>query len=103
MEVKMTKKVITLTIIIILGMIVFMTAYKVYKNHNAHLILVVEKEFVYQSTLCHKKNICQEIVTLKDLYEAGFMKDKLSNPITKEYYQDDSYVNLNTLEINLYS
>ncbi len=100
----MNKKVIILTIFIILGMITFPTIYKIYDNHNKHLIEVVEKEFLYHAKECFNKNICQnKIVYLKDLYNNNYIEEKLTNPLTKKYYQEDSYVNLETNEIKLIS
>ena len=67
------KKVILVTIIIILLIIMVPLSYKIYKNHQNNLILVVEKEFL----------------------------DKLTNPLNKKYYSEDSYVDIKTEEVKL--
>lgn len=96
-----SKQVITLTIFIILGMIIVPTVYKIYKNYNNNLILVVEKEFLYQAELCYKENKCSDTVYLKDLYTNKYLEEKLTNPISKKYYKEDSYVKIESKEIKL--
>lgn len=98
-----TKKVIFITIIVILGMLIVPTIYKVYKDHNHKLIVVVEKEFLYQAQKCHQEDICGDLVYLKDLYEHNYFESKLTNPLNKKYYDPNSSINLNTMEINLIS
>ena len=99
----MTKKILVLTIFIILGMIIFPTVYKIYENNNQNKILVVEKEFMYNAKSCYNKGDCESKITLKDLYDKKYLKDKLTNPLTKKYYNETSYIDLNTLEIKLIS
>lgn len=97
------KKVIGLTIAIIAGMIIIPTIYKVHTEHNNRLLLVVEKEFKYNAKNCFLNGECESVVTLKDLYDQGYLEEKLTNPITKKYYSDTSSINLDTNEINLIS
>ncbi len=97
------KKVIIYTIIIIAIIIIIPTIYKIYENHNEKLLLVVEKEFSYYAKKCYYEDKCQSLVSLKDLYEAGYLEEKLTNPITKKYYRDDSTIDLNTNKIDLKS
>ena len=97
------KKVIILTIAVIAGMIVIPTIYKIHENHNDKLIQVVEKEFSYYAKKCFLNDECSKIVTLKNLYDSGYINERLSNPITKKYYDDASFINLDTNEINLIS
>ncbi len=99
----MNKKVIILTIFIILGMISFATIYKINKDHQNNSILVVEKEFKYQAEKCFYDAKCQKVVTLKELYEYKYLKEKLTNPITKKYYEETSNINLETNKIELIS
>ncbi|MCI8670886.1 MAG: hypothetical protein HFI36_02470 [Bacilli bacterium] len=97
-------KVIISTFIIILGMIIVPTVYKIYKNHEENLIKVVEKEFLYYAKNCYNESVCKEpIVELKDLYENDYLKEKLTNPINKKYYSEKSSINLDTNEIKLIS
>lgn len=90
-----------MTFIIILGMVVVPTIYKVYKKHNDNLLLVVENEFMYQAKNCYYNDLCSNIVTLKDLYDNHYLKEKLTNPINKKYYDDKSSINIETGEIQL--
>ena len=96
-------KVILLTLAILAGMIIIPTIYKIHQNHNDHLLLVVEKEFSYYAKQCYYRDECDLVVTLKDLYDKGYIEEKLTNPINKMYYQEDSYINLDTNEIHLNS
>lgn len=97
----MNKKVIILTVCVIIGMILFPTIYKVYQKHNEDLVTVVEKEFLYQAKKCFHDDECSNMVTLKDLYEKDYLTEKLTNPISKKYYLEESYINLDTEEIYL--
>ena len=97
------KKVIILTLFTILGMIIAPTIYKINKNHQEKLLLVVEKELLYQASLCYRNDDCKSVVKLKDLYDKDYIKEKLTNPITKKYYSEDSYIDLNAQELKLIS
>lgn len=98
------KKVMIITILVILGMIVGPTIYKVHKRYNEELIRVVESEFVYQAKKCYYAGDCKnKKVFLKDLYDTKYMTEKLTNPINKKYYADKSYVNVETLKVKLIS
>lgn len=98
------KKAIILTIVVILGMIIVPTIYKIYTEYNNNLILVVEKEFTYYAKKCFNEDVCKDkIVYLKDLYDNNYLKENLTNPINKKYYSSDSFINLETYEIKLIS
>ena len=97
------KKIIMLTFFIIIGMIIIPTIYKVYQEHNHKLIVVVEKEFEYYANLCYKEEKCRTIVYLKDLYKNNYIEEKLTDPINKKYYAEESYVNIESKEIKLIS
>ena len=101
----MNKRIIILTIFIIIGMIIVPTVYKIYDNNNKLKIKVVEEEFLYQAIRCYNKGDCNSLVYLKDLYQKDYIEYKLINPLTKKYYEDNSYVDLSkdTLEIKLIS
>lgn len=99
----MNKKVIIITIAVIAGMILIPTIYKIHENHNNKLLLVVEEEFHYYAKQCYLNDECTSTVTLKDLYDKGYLEDKLTNPINKKYYDEESSINLDTNEINLIS
>ena len=103
MVINMNKKVITLTVAIIVGMIIIPTIYKIHTNHNEKLLLVVEKEFSYYAKQCYLNDECESTVTLKELYDLGYLEEKLTNPINKKYYDASSSINLDTMELNLIS
>lgn len=96
-------KIISYTFFIILGMIVVPTIYKIYTNHNNNLERVVKEEFLYQAKICYKENKCENKVLLKDLYENKYLNEKLTNPLNKKYYEDNSYVDIAKNEIKLIS
>lgn len=83
-------------------MVIFPTIYKIYTSHNDYLINVVKKEFIYQAKNCYNTGDCQkEEISLKDLYSNNYFSDKLTNPINKKYYSENSYVNITTEEVKL--
>ena len=80
------------SVIAILLIISIPTIYKVMKNHNDNLYQVVEEKIISAAKKCYYEEKCNdEKIYLKDLYELEYL-DKVSNPITKEYYSDDVYV-----------
>ena len=97
------KKIILITIVIIALIIIFSTSFKIYQNYNENLIKVVENEFLYQAKKCFNEDICSTTVYLSDLYKEGYLLEKLSDPITKKYYSEKSYINLETKKIKLIS
>ena len=98
-----SKNVLLFTIIVIIGIIAIPTGYKIYKKHNKDLITVVENEFLFYANKCFNEDNCSKIVYLKDLYDNYYLFDKLTNPINKRYYAEESYINLDTKEIKLIS
>ncbi len=92
MVINMNKWIISGAIVIILGLIISVTTYKVMKLHQEKLILVEEKYIIEKAKKCINEKKCNENkVTLKQLYELEYL-NKQSNPVTKEYYSEDSYV-----------
>lgn len=90
------KHIIYLTIISIIIMIAIPTTYTVIKNHYKKLNVVVEKRITEAARECYKKDLCsKDKITLKELYETEFLKDKESDPKTKKYYKEESYVDVN--------
>lgn len=92
-------KIISYTFFIILGIIVVPTIYKIYTNHNNNLERVVKEEFLYQAKICYKENKCENKVLLKDLYENKYLNEKLTNPLNKKYYEDNSRGDITKNEI----
>lgn len=80
------------SIIIIIILISIPTIYKVIKNHNDTLNEVVLKEIIESAKKCYAEEVCvNDKITLKELYDNDYL-EKVSNPITKEYYNESSYV-----------
>ena len=84
-----------LSILLILGI---PTIYKVVKNHHHNLYLVVEEKIINSAKKCYFDEICNENkIFLKDLYELNYL-EKVNNPVTKEYYNELSYVKIDNDE-----
>ena len=88
----MSKICISLTISGVLGLIGGTSIYKVVSRHHDRLLLVSEKRIVEKARQCFNEEKCtNDAVTLKTLYQLHYLTNEV-NPITKEYYKDDSYV-----------
>lgn len=86
------KVIIYMTIISILLIISIPTIYNIIKKHNDRLTLVTEKRITEAAKDCYLKDLCRDKkITLKELYNNKYL-EKESNPITKEYYNENSYV-----------
>lgn len=88
----MNKKIIIVTLALIIALIGGTTAFKVVSIHNDKMMMVSEKYILEQAKLCYNKKECQnESTTLDELYSLGYL-EKQVNPVTKEYYNGHSYV-----------
>lgn len=88
----MNKKIILATFVFIVLLLVCGTSYKVVKKHQERLILVTEKRILEKAKLCFLENKCTgESTTLKNLYDLSYL-EKEANPVTKEYYNENSYI-----------
>ena len=88
----MNKKIILITMLSIIFLIGGVTAYKVIKKHNDNLLLVSKKYIEEKARDCFNNKKCQgDKVTLETLYNLAYLA-KQANPVTKEYYNVDSYV-----------
>lgn len=89
------KILINFTIVAILLIVGIPTVYKVIKTHQTNLLIVSEKRIVEAAIKCINKGDCEkEKVTLKELYAKRYLS-KEADPLTKEYYNELSYVKLN--------
>ena len=88
-----TNKIIVICSLIVILLIVSVpTGYKVIKNHHESLYKVVEEKIIDASKKCYyEENCLDEEITLKKLYDLGYI-EKVSNPVTKEYYNENSFV-----------
>lgn len=80
------------SIIVILLIITIPTVYKVIKYHNDNLYQVVEGKVLEAAKKCYYEEKCvNEKILLKELYDLNYL-ESVSDPITKEYYNEESYV-----------
>ena len=80
------------SIIVIILIIFIPTTYRVIKDHQDNLYKVVDDKIIEAAKNCFFADICKESkITLKMLYENNFL-EKVSDPISKEYYNELSYV-----------
>ena len=98
MEKSMNKWIISTTIIIIFGLIIGVTSFKVVNKHNDKLLLVEEKYIIEKAKECKMEKKCNnDNITLKELYDLKYL-EKQVNPVSKEYYSLDAYVTLRNNE-----
>lgn len=94
----MNKWIISTTIIIIFGLIIGVTSFKVVNKHNDKLLLVEEKYIIEKAKKCKMEKKCNnDNITLKELYDLKYL-EKQVNPVSKEYYSLDAYVTLRNNE-----
>lgn len=86
------KTIIYITVVALVLIILIPTIYTIVKKHNDRLINVTYKRIEEAAKDCYLKGVClDEKITLKQLYENKYL-EKESDPITKEYYNEESYV-----------
>lgn len=94
----MNKWIISATIIIIFGLVIGVTSFKVVSKHNEKLLLVEEKYIIETAKKCKIEKKCNnDTITLKELYDLNYLEKEV-NPVTKEYYSMDAYVTLKNNE-----
>lgn len=80
------------SIIVIILIITIPTIYKVVSMHHDNLYRVVEDKIIEKAKKCRNDGIClNDKITLKELYENKYI-EKMSDPVTKEYYNENSYI-----------
>ena len=88
----MNKKIIIATLSLIIISITSVTIYKVISIHNENLIKVEEKYIIETAKKCLNEKKCSgNKITLQTLYDQKYL-NKASNPVTKEYYNPESYI-----------
>lgn len=84
-------------------MIIVPSVISVTSAHEESLYLVTEKRIIEAATLCIKEEYCSgDIIYLKELYEYDYLSDEY-DPVTKEYYSEESYVIYNEDEAKFVS
>ena len=96
MKIMNTNRVLILgSIISIFLLISIPTIYKVVINHKNSLIKVVEDKIINSAKKCYYEEKCtDDKITLKELYDLKYL-DRVSDPISREYYNDQSYIEVN--------
>ena len=85
---KLSFSLIILSLLLIAGF----TAYKVINRHNNNLLMVSEKRIVEAALKCVHEDKCEgDKITLATLYQNNYLEQEI-NPLTKEIYNQDSYV-----------
>ncbi len=88
----MNKWIISGTILFVVSLITIATTVKVVDIHNEKLLLVESKYIIENAKKCINEKKCnKDKITLKNLYELKYI-DKQVNEVTKEYYNEESYV-----------
>ncbi len=96
----MNKYFIAAAIVICVGLIAGVSTYKVVNEHNAKVLLVESKLIIEKAKKCRAEKKCNgEHITLKELYENEYLNRQV-NEVTKEYYNDESYVEVNDSNYN---
>ena len=69
------------------------TVYKVIKNHQKHLVQASESKVIDAAKKCYYEEKCtNDVITLQELFDLNYLTENVSNPISKEVYNMESYV-----------
>ena len=89
---KLNKFFISLSVVLIFGFIIGMTAYKVISEHNKKVLIVEAKYIISQAKKCYYDDVCtDDKITLQELYNHNYLERQV-NGVTKEYYNNESYI-----------
>jgi len=81
-----------ITVVILIGTIAIPAVITVQNRHNERLLYATTMKIKERAKTCFHKEECLETkITLKKLYELGYL-EPMAHPITKEYYNENSYV-----------
>ncbi len=91
---KKNNPVIFISITTLILIILIPTFLKVSYNHKQKIYNSEIAKIKEQATLCILEKKCvNEKIYIKDLIEYGYIKDRIVNPITNEYFnEDESYL-----------
>ncbi len=81
--------ILSLTIIILLGVIIVASIVKISDNHRDKLLYSMQTEIEYYAKRCYLENNCEGVITLKQLYEKKYITDVVVNPVTKEIVDEN--------------
>ena len=86
------KKSVFYGIALLIFIIIVVTIYKTVNVHYDKLNDVINNKIIEAAKRCYYEEMClNEKILLKDLYELNYI-EKVSNPVTKEYFKEESYV-----------
>ena len=99
-----TNKIVIYVTIIACVLIIGVPAFfKIVKINEQKLNLVNEKKVCEAAYKCYYENKCPtNVVTLKELYENGYLVSEIVNPSTGEIISNSSYVEIYTDQIKFY-
>ena len=79
---------------VLLTLLIVPPIYTVKKRHEKNLIYATTKKIEETAENCYHQEICQNTkITLRELYDYELL-EPIANPITKEYYNEASYVTI---------
>lgn len=82
------------TILIVILLIAIPSTLKTVQKHNHRLEMVAEKKIIETAKDCYYNESCVDShITLKELYEKMHLEE-MTNPLTKQVYNSDSYVDV---------
>ena len=91
-----SKIVLVTTIISCLLIVAVPVFYKAVANNHEKLYTVTNKLITEAAENCYYDKKCTSTtVTLKELYENNYLKEEVIDPVSKEIYSEDSYVEVN--------
>ena len=91
----MNKKIVLITIVLVLLIIGIPTVYKVINKHYENVYKSIEGKIIYSAKKCVFDGKCsKDKITLKELYEFNYLEE-VADPKTKEVYNNESYVEIN--------
>lgn len=67
--------------------------YKVLKNNFDKLTMVTNKKVTEAAEKCYFDGVCKNLkITLGELYNNKYLKEKVIDPVKKRVYSEDSYI-----------
>lgn len=94
-----SKVMIYLTIIACILIVAIPMLYKVIAENHRKLYIVNQKMVIEAAENCYYDGKCPNTkITLKELYDNNYLSTKVIDPVTKEVYSDQSYVELKKVD-----
>lgn len=74
---------IFVTISILVVVVITTSTIRINREHEEKLMYAMESKVEYYARKCYLENNCRDTITLKTLYDLGYLKEVV-NPVTKE-------------------